>query len=263
MARKGSEAAGTAAPVIALGQGIELRLVRATDLREQDLNAQVMQPAEFERLVENIGNRGALESLPYCAQPPGQDDIEIISGHHRVRAAVQAGVEPFWVMVDTSPLTRSQITAKQIAHNQLVGRSDERIIRQMLEHIENVDDLLETGLPQDFMPALPPDATAILTPHAEFDWRTVSLTFLPHQLDDFTALVATLDGTQDLVGVAPIETFEPFARALSRYQRIKKILSVGTALALLTRIALEEVKPSTGNDECDSPASSPARLRSA
>ncbi len=234
---------------IDLGSGLELRYVRFSDLHEQDLNAQVMQPAEFERLVENIRTRGALESIPYAAQPPGQRYAEIVSGHHRVRAAIVAGISEGWVMVDTSPLTRSQITAKQIAHNQLVGRSDEAILRQLLERIDNVDDLLETGLQADMLPGPDIDHTALNTPHADFEWRTVTLTFLPHQMDSFTELVARLDGQQDMVGVAPVELFDAFARALMAFQRFKDVRSVGTAVAILTRMALEAVAAGQETDE--------------
>ena len=219
-----------------------------TDLREQDLNAQVMQPAEYQRLVENIRNRGALESLPYCAQPPGQDYVNDVSGHHRVRAAFEAGMSDVWAMVDTSALTRSQTTAKRSPTTSSSVGLDEAVLRQLLDRVINVDDLLETGLPERFMPSPPSDAVAILTPAADFDWRTISFAFLPHQLTDFDALIARLDGRQDLVAVAPLDVYDSFVKALGGFQRVRKVTSAGTAIALLTRMALDyvaaqEVKP--------------------
>lgn len=63
-----------------------------------------------------------MESLPYCSQPNGEGPISIVSGHHRTRAAGRAGIQRIPVIVDTKPMTRSTITAKQIAANELTGR---------------------------------------------------------------------------------------------------------------------------------------------
>lgn len=243
-----------------LGQGMEVRLVSIADLREQELNARVMQPAQFERLSENIRTRGALESLPYCWQPPDGGHEEIVSGHHRVRAARAAGLQEIPVLVDTLAMSRSQITAKQIAHNQLAGYDDQALLKELTKQIQTVDDWLETGLPEEFLPAVGNDDTLLLTPHAEFDWRTVTLTFLPHQLESFKELISEMVGQQDLVAVSPVEQFEPFCKALAEYSRIKSVKSAGTAVALLTEVAQQEIAAHTapnleGDDETWVPVS--------
>jgi len=211
-------------------------MVRINELREQDLNPQVMQPRDMERLTENIRERGALESLPYCAQPNGVGPIEVISGHHRVRAARQAGLTEIPVLLDTNPMTRSEIASKQIAHNQLVGSPDTRLLRELLATIETVDDLLRTGVPEDMLPTMDEESIPLGTPSAEFDWRTVIFTFLPHQLTEFEELIRQLDAA-DLVGVANVEQFDPFAKALGEFMRFRDIKAVGTAIAKLTEVA--------------------------
>src|SRR5438552_334118 len=73
---------------------LRMRYVRYADLREQDINANVMPVGMFNALVANMRKNGALESLPLCATRVATPHlIEIVSGHHRVRAAVQAGIE--------------------------------------------------------------------------------------------------------------------------------------------------------------------------
>ena len=54
-------------------------------LREQDINARIMDDAKFNQLVANIEKRGTLEQLPYCVLT--DRGVEIVSGHHRTRAA--------------------------------------------------------------------------------------------------------------------------------------------------------------------------------
>lgn len=224
-----------------IGPDMELRMVKITDLREQDVNAQVMQPREMERLVENMRDRGVPESVPYCCET--EKGVEVISGHHRVRAARQSGLGAMVVLVDTSKMSLSQIRSKQIAHNALVGSSDETILRKMIEQINNVDDLLATGLPDDLLP-LPVVETGVTlgTPHADFEWRTAAITFLPHQMTQFREVVEHLDGAQDMVGVAPVECFDDFAQYLASFARFREIRSVGTAIAVLTRIARDHLE---------------------
>ena len=77
---------------LVIGDDLVIRIVKISELREQDVNAQQMSSRDFDRLTENIRIRGQVESLPYCHQPNGEGTIEIISGHHRVRAARKAGV---------------------------------------------------------------------------------------------------------------------------------------------------------------------------
>jgi hypothetical protein len=219
-----------------VGEGLEIRVVPITALKEQDVNAQMMEPDQFDRMTENVRIRGAMESVPYCAQPGGEGQIEIVSGHHRFRAARAAGLTEIPVLVDTKLESRSEITAKQLAHNALVGTSVEAVVRQMLSTIEEPDHMLMTGLDPSMFPTVDEDALPTGTPAADFDWRMVSFTFLPHQLDSFDDLIKRMDAA-DLVGVAPVELFEDFAKALREFMRFREVRAVGTTVAKLTEMA--------------------------
>jgi ParB-like chromosome segregation protein Spo0J len=97
-----------------VGPDLFVARVSIDDLREQDVNAHYMSPKTFDRLVENIKLRGALESMPYCAQPGGEGLIEIVSGHHRVRAAKVAGLTWVAILLDVSKMTRSTMLSSSI-----------------------------------------------------------------------------------------------------------------------------------------------------
>lgn len=235
-------AAGELTAEMRLADDLYVRWVDIAALREQDINAQVMQPRHFDRLTENIRLRGQLESLPYCHQPGGQGPIEIISGHHRVRAARAAGITHIPAIVDTREMRRSEIIAKQIAHNELHGEPDRDVLAQLVAMIDNVDDLLATGLPEDQLPTVDPDDTRLQIPHGEFDWRMVTLTFLPHQMEEFRDVVKVIDSATDVVGAAPLELFEPFAAAVHAFGRCKDVRNFTTMIVLLTDIARREVE---------------------
>jgi hypothetical protein len=209
-------------------------------LREQDINAQQMQPRQMDRLTENIRLRGQVESLPYCCQETDGGPIAIISGHHRARAARAAGLTRIPVIIDRQPMTKSRITAKQIAHNELVGESDRDILAQMVASLESVDDMLLSGLDENWLPTPGDDGTELLIPHAEFDWRLATLLFLPGQLDRLNELADLCSGS-DLVGVAQAGQFDDFSKAMVAFARVRNVKNLAVVVDVLTQIALREV----------------------
>jgi len=88
-----------------------IKQVHIDSLREQDINPRILPNTAMRQLIKNIGNRGMLESLPYCVQT--DKGIEIVSGHHRVRAARAADLAEIYILLDTSGLSRDEIKAKQ------------------------------------------------------------------------------------------------------------------------------------------------------
>jgi len=227
--------------VIQLGVGLELRWVKIAELKEQDVNAQIMMPDKFERLTENIRERGIVESLPYCYDPRDGTPIQIVSGHHRTRAARNAGLDIIPVLVDTLEMSASQVASKQIAHNALVGQTDADVLSELLKAVsDNVDDLLRTGLSEAELPHVGKLDVPLDVPRGNFDFRTISFTFLPHQFDAFKAVVDSLPPS-DMVGVASMEQYEAFTKAVSEYIRVKDVRHVGTVLSILTRLAEEAV----------------------
>jgi len=214
----------------------------------------------FAQLTANVRNRGALESLPLCAVPEGSDQVEIVSGHHRFQAAAAAGLPDVIILLDQSGLTRTDITAKQIAHNAIEGFDDPGVLRQLLDSLGNdVDALLETFIGAELIEQ--PKLEPIVFPDVEFEYKVLSFAFLPHQLDNFDQLMDQLQGRQDLVPAAPMEQYDAFVKAISKYARVKRIGRAANAVAYLTEVALRELATieqleALGQDgEGDDPAS--------
>ena len=128
-----------------MGSGLVIAKVKLTDFREQDINARIMKTEMQKQLTDNIKKRGQLESLPFCALIDGK--IEIISGHHRIRSAKDSGVlTELFVILDTTGLRRSQVAAKQLAHNAISGFDDQSTLKEIAKMIDDVDDMLESTL---------------------------------------------------------------------------------------------------------------------
>ena len=92
-----------------------LEYVEFDDLAEQDINANVMPPDMFNALTGNIKRAGVLESIPLVANTKGDETRRIVSGHHRIRCARDAGVKS-GIVLRYRDLTQAEMHAYQLAH---------------------------------------------------------------------------------------------------------------------------------------------------
>lgn len=235
--------------VARLENGIEVWKLNVSSLKEQDINAQVMDDRKMKILTANIKNRGALESLPYVYKEG--DNFSIISGHHRVRAANEAGLKQIYALVETNKLTKSQITSKQIAHNELVGEADREILAELIKQMQEVDDIIASGLPDEMLNSVKADNQVIDIPQLSFDWRIVNFTFLPKQLNDLETVAKAVDNKAELVGVADRAQYEKFCNTLSQFGKTKNVKSMATVVSLLVEIALKEIEKCQQEDQAN------------
>lgn len=223
--------------VAELDDGICLAKVKVNDMKEQDLNARIMDDEKFGQLVQNIWKRGTLEQLPYCALT--DKGIEIVSGHHRTRAAREAGLKEINILLDRSDLSRSSIAAKQLAHNAIEGVDDKDTLKKIAMLITDVDDMLESAIDEEFFRNAEQEAMRMPVPQIDFEWKTVQFSFLPHQLEDLQRLCDETSKA-DFEGVADIKHFTPFVEALRSTQKFADVKNVGAAIHLMTKNALNE-----------------------
>lgn len=226
--------------VAELDCGLEVWKLVISTLKEQDINAQVMDDRKMKILTSNIKNRGTLESLPYIHKKG--DTFSIVSGHHRIRAANAAGLKTIYGLVDTIDLTESQIVSKQISHNELVGQADSEILGELAKKMKEVDDIIASGLPEKFLNQIAQQSPVMDLPQLDFDWRTLQLVFLPEQLKEFQSLVRMVDSKAEFVGVANVSQFDDFSKAMVQFGKTRNIKSIGATIQLLTEIALREVE---------------------
>ena len=107
------------------------------------------------------------EGRTSCSERPEEKQvIEIVSGHHRIQAAREAGLESIHVLLDKSGLSRDEITAKQIVFHSL----------------ETDADKLHSGLMQDSL--FIANFRAVPDPESmPVGIKTIRFNLLSHQLD--------------------------------------------------------------------------------
>ena len=230
-----------------MGGGLVIAKVGIDKVKEQDINARIMKNEMQDQLTANIAKRGQLESLPFLVEKDGK--LEIISGHHRVKSARAAGLKEIIVIIDVSGLTRSQIAAKQLAHNAISGFDDESTLREIVKMITDVDDMIESFVGKDILEEPLEQYEKMLSPAVQFDFKNVTFTFLPHQVHDMEALIKSLEvASPEIIGVAPYEQCKTFVETLSKYQKFEDIRNVGAAIHSMIETVNEKMN-NAGYDE--------------
>ena len=233
-----------------MGSGLVIAKVPIDKLKEQDINARIMKNEMQDQLTANIAKRGQLESLPLLVDVDGV--IEIISGHHRIKSARAAGLKEIIALVDQSGLSRSQIAAKQLAHNAISGFDDDSTLREIVKMITDVDDMIESFIGKDILEEPLSEYDKMLSPAVSFDFKNVTFSFLPHQIKDMDVLVKNLEITSpDIIGVAAYEQCQEFVEALAKYQKFTDIRNVGAAVHSMVQSVNEKMDETGFNEEED------------
>lgn len=154
-----------------MGTELYIAKVQLAELKEQDINARIMKNEMQDQLTANIKNRGQLESLPLIALMG--EKLEIISGHHRVKSAREAGLKEIIVILDKSGLTRSKAASKQLAHNAISGFDDESTLREIVKLMDNVDDMMESYIGKEILEEPLEQFDKLNTPAVQFDFKTI------------------------------------------------------------------------------------------
>jgi len=117
---------------------IEILEVNFRDIKEAEINAQKMSDSDFRRLVKNIKRDGCLTSAPLLMRQNDKNKMRCISGHHRIKAAIQAGIlSSHCIVIDeVDESTRIRL---QLAHNDIHGTPDEEILQILQSKLQDID----------------------------------------------------------------------------------------------------------------------------
>src|SRR3972149_10449851 len=160
-----------------------------------DVNARFMRHEVFQRLVENIKEDGdLLGNTPFAwavhddgtktvaPGPDGDPVYEVLSGNHRVKAAVAAKLPTITIEVTDDYLSPNRRKAIQMSHNALVGEDDPALLKTIYSAIDDVQLKIYTGLDDATLQLIENVSIASLG-EANLDFQVVSMTFLPDELE--------------------------------------------------------------------------------
>jgi hypothetical protein len=215
---------------------LETRVHRAklADLKLLDKNARFMKGTVFARLVENIQRDGCLTSLPLVHREGAA--LVVISGNHRVSAAIKAGVEECDVLEITSPLTRQQFVALQLSHNAIAGQDDPSILRQLYDELD-FGWKQYSGVTDDLFDLNELDRSVLRVEQPFYEELHIS--FLP---PDAAIVRAWLDAAAASPvarerAVGQLADFDAFFDALLKVKHVKGVHNTAVALRMMADLA--------------------------
>ncbi|MGH7174014.1 MAG: ParB/Srx family N-terminal domain-containing protein [Gemmataceae bacterium] len=182
VAEDAAEAALTAlnATLQEMGQPYKLALIDPASLKELDKNAHYMTHEVFQNLVANIQRDGALASVPFCWHDG--TTFHVLSGNHRVKAAVAAGVSRILILYDDRPLSRQERVAIQLSHNAINGKDDPALLKELWAEIDDLSLKYYAGLDDKQLEQLA-DAQLKSMREAVLDYKSVMFLFLPEEVE--------------------------------------------------------------------------------
>jgi hypothetical protein len=238
--------------VLDLGGGLWIYKVHVDELKEQDVNARAMSKQMFDRLSNTIGRDSRLESLPFVAETDA--GLEIVSGHHRTRASRASGVQDIHCIVDVSGLSRSQIKAKQLAHNSIAGEDNLQLLSKIYEDIDDVEDKLEAFIdPDEVNQSI--ETVGIDSVDVGLAFRTALLVFMPWEKEQFEdalqALEDSIGADVEQLYMADIARMQEFKNLVRKVGDEYDIRSFATTMALMAEIVMEHLGYETPDPEPD------------
>jgi hypothetical protein len=215
---------------------LRTRVIRARldELKLLEKNARYMKGPQFNRLVENIKADGCLTSFPLVHR---SDDgvLVVVSGNHRVSAAIKAGIEESEVIEVTSPLTRQQFVALQLSHNAIAGQDDPNILRSLYDELD-FQWKEYSGLTDDAFNIDELDTSVLRVEQPFYEELTIS--FLPGDAAVFTDWLETIGKSKaaaHLVGA--YDDFGRFFEQLLAVKAAKGVRNTAVALRLMAELA--------------------------
>ncbi len=192
------------------------------------------------RLIENVRADGELTStVLVCPHPDG--DLEILSGHHRTKAAVLAGLPEVTVQVITSPLTEQQKIAIQLSHNSIVGSDDPNILQELYAALD-LGWKQYSGLTDDDVMSLKGISLSGVGAGA-IEYQEVALEFLPADLEIVERVLRRFEKerTRKSAYLLGLASFDDVFETLVRQKRHFRVTNSAVAFAMICDLANERL----------------------
>lgn len=217
----------------------ELLYVDPVNILPQEKNARYFKPEVFQQLVENIKSDGYLESVPLVYR--FGEKFKAISGHHRVKGAVEAGL-PNILVFCIQPQNRDVIIQKQLAHNSLVGEDDKIILKELFYEIQNLELRFASGLNSEIEKI---DYSSLNFRIGDF--KDIILLFLPEQIQEYDSGLEDIINNSSIksssqVRIASIEYYDKFVSVLSRLKKNDNIKNNAAAILRMIDITNQYLK---------------------
>lgn len=201
-------------------------------------NARYMSQTEFKRLVNNIKKDGQLTSVPFCVPDPEEENtLVVVSGNHRVKASVAAGLTKISVMVGYG-LSNDHVRAIQLSHNSIAGKDDLQILKEIFDEIAENGYKEYSFIDTSVFDELDKIDVDIVQPSNEF--INIAFTFFEPEISKFEDIVMELRNTtarSEITIPMPKAQYEIFTKTVSNLKKEFDIKDYGATIILMAELA--------------------------
>ena len=203
-----------------------------------------MKGDQFNQLVTNLRRDGVLTSCPLV-----HEGI-VLSGNHRVLAAIKAGIDEADVIEVVGTLSPSRKLALQLSHNAITGQDDPSLLAALYGELE-FDWKGYSGITDDQFKALEDIDISGLSGSPTM-YQDLILAFLPEEANAFLELVKRFEKKARSSGIPVLVChLDDFDRFFQTTVAVKeKLLIENTAMAIRTMatLAAERLAQLEAND---------------
>lgn len=214
---------------------IDIKTGDPRGLKLLDLNARFMRHEQYQQLVANLRRDEALTSTPFVWHDVETGDRIVLSGNHRTKAAMEAGIQEVTWLETSDPLTESQRLAIQLSHNSIAGEDDPAILKTLYEKIDDLDLRQYAGL-DDATLELLAELDSPSLGEANLTFQTLAIVFLPDDLKDAQEVLRdalALSASADAAWVAQLRQYDQTMAALDLASKSYDVTNVATALGVI------------------------------
>lgn len=208
------------------------------ELKLLKMNARFMRHEEFQRLVANIKQDGQLTSAPFAALDPTDGKYEVLSGNHRVQAAVSARLTSIPCIITDDEMSEEQRIAIQLSHNAIVGQDDPDILKKLYDKILDIDLKEYSGLDDKTLGLLDKASAQAMT-EANLEFQVLNIVYLPKELEEAQRVIDRAKETvknSPNVWLATDEEYDKWLDAQEVVSAAYNVKNVATAMQLIFKV---------------------------
>ena len=194
-----------------------------------------MTPQEFSQLVANIKGDGKLLGTPVVYRG------EVLSGNHRVKAAIAAGIEEADVLEILTELTDERRLAIQLSQNAINGRDDPNILADLYTQLGSLEWKRYSGVTDDHLKVTDEKLASLGISHPKYEELTI--VFLPEEKQAFLDLLDKIGKSKkaQTILAGGLSTFDQLFDALVRVKQERHVINNAVALRLLAELAVQQL----------------------
>lgn len=222
-------------------------IVDPRSLKAAPKNARFMSGQMFQQLVENIKRDHGPTSAPFCWRDAG-GTTHILSGHHRVEAAIQAGVDLALILYTDRDLSRQERVAIQLSHNAISGEDEPTLLRELWNEITQIELKAYSGLDDHLLESYGPVKIDSLG-EEDVTFQEITLAFFPSEIEQVDAALEQIKARRRQRYAVQVEQFDRFIDRLMDFKEAAGIYNSATAMLAILDIVEEWLEEHQTDDD--------------